>query len=272
MHLKNDLVSLAFRRLDGPKDGKTHLERTSAVMYFLAVCASLIKTQQSTLDVNPGTSRGLSNRKALELEYAKLVMLNRAADGQARTVFALGRVTTGGRTPEKAISSNFLTVPVKNASRSSAAYQYPKRPAPLLVIGKVATGETWGIGLHENWRNHLPRFFEELKSNTPFTDMAVFMLRDNSIAPSMGTLQRAVEAAFETRFGPDVSEYWSRKISAEKIFSRHTQDPFHSGDPSSNRFDEGTSGSGDLDALSKKELIERVHRLENLLKAHGLTF
>ena len=76
------------------------------------------------------------------------------------------------------ISSNFFTVPLKKGSQSAKVYFYPNRPVPVLKLGQVATGITWGISYFEDWIKNLPELLVDVKSSSPFTDLAVFVLKD----------------------------------------------------------------------------------------------
>lgn len=67
------------------------------------------------LDLNPDSLEGKDNRKQVEVEYTKTDLLEKTRD-DFKQVTELGKIDVGGTTPEKRISSNFFTVPLKKAS------------------------------------------------------------------------------------------------------------------------------------------------------------
>lgn len=278
MYLNPKLVERAFRRLM-PSDstGKSPLERTSALMYFLAFVATVKKLGNCTLDLNPDTTDGKNTRSAMGVEFAKLVLLKVSSDRRIRQVFTLGQVNIGDKTPEKRISSNFYTVPLKKASESAKTSDYPHRPAPLLKMGQVATGLKWGINYHSAWRDNLQKFFTEIKSNTPFTDLAIFVFRNECFPDGYDNIRDALSYSMQERFGADVATFWSSRMCTEKIFFKHGNDPFCDCYHESLTESEFSAVGGACDrealqALDKTALIDRVTYLEDLLAANDIEY
>ncbi|HYC79862.1 MAG TPA: hypothetical protein VEC17_02455, partial [Candidatus Binatia bacterium] len=81
-------------------------------MYFCALDAVCKKKGVDALDLNPNRTEGKDNRKLIELEFAKIALLSRNNDVLFQ-VTELGKIQRNGNEPEKRISSNFLTVPLK---------------------------------------------------------------------------------------------------------------------------------------------------------------
>lgn len=259
-----------FERLASSKtEGKTALERTSGLMYFLAFEAASKNAGELLLDLNPDKIAGIHSRKAIELEFTKLVLV-RNSNGIPYQVYELGKVAKGGTTPEKRISSNFFTVPLKKASEQLAPYHYPKRPVPLMNLGQAATGVKWGISRHANWEANLPRFFSEITGSTFFTDLAVFVARDTPIPdPQAKNCVDALAASLEKKFPTDLFEFWMDRIRKEQVLTRHLANPFcdvyepmleH---PHSNEkpFDEG-----------REDSKSRIAYLEGLLRNNGIDY
>jgi len=74
MYLNKCLIEESFLRLSSKKQGgKTTLERTSALMYFLSFDATVKKLTKSPIDLNPNTANGKNNRSAMELEFVRLL-------------------------------------------------------------------------------------------------------------------------------------------------------------------------------------------------------
>lgn len=127
-YLNENLIRESFLRLrQNETGGKTGLERTSALMCFLAFDALLKRTSVTPpLDFDPEASIGNNNRSGLTREFSRLVQLKNGSEPYH--VINLGEVTVGGNPPEKRFSSNFLTTGMKKATTSATSYDYPTRP------------------------------------------------------------------------------------------------------------------------------------------------
>lgn len=269
-----DLVSIAFKRLSSRKrEGKSHLERTSALMYFFAVDAACKELGVSSFDMNPDSLDGKNNRKQVELEFTKLVLVKSSADGILQVV-ELGRVEFGGTSPEKRISSNFFTVPLKKASGQKDPYSYPQRPkAPLLKMGLTSTGMKWGIQSHENWQSNFPLLLTEIRDATPHLDLAIFLLRDQSIDDASPDVINALKTGLEKRFSNDVAEYFIQKITRETLFARHIDNPFSDYYfQFSETYENESVTSPSYGTMTRTELVERILELEGLLRNNGINF
>lgn len=142
-------VSKSFSRLKGRKrtDGKTtktHLEKTSALMCFLAFDATCKITQSEKLDLNPTSDHGKKIRGLIAAEFSKLVLLTGESDNKLQFI-ELGKVVQQNKSPEVRFSSNFLTVPLKKASEQAAPYSYPNRPRNAEVL-KRRSGNGLQVG------------------------------------------------------------------------------------------------------------------------------
>jgi len=272
--LNCDLVSVAFKRLSSRKrEGKTHLERTSALMYFLAVDATCKELGTSSLDMNPDSLDGKNNRKQVELEFTKLVLVKSSADSVLQ-VIELGQIEFGGTSPEKRISSNFFTVPLKKASGQKDPYFYPRRPkAPLLKMGPTSTGMKWGIQYHEGWQSNFPLLLTEIRDATPHLDLAIFLLRDQSIDDSTPDVITALRAGLEKRFTNGVADYFIQKITQETLFARHIDNPFSDHYAQfAETYENESATSSSYEKMKKTELVDRILELEGLLRENGINF
>ncbi len=274
MYFSSDQVHTSFKRLASRKHkGKTHLERTSCLMYFFAFDAVSKKTNLSLLDLNPDKTEGKNNRKAIELEFTKLVLLQRSPQ-KIIQVTELGKIDRTGKHPEKRISSNFLTVPLKKATEQSEPYFYPKRPpTPMIKLGTAATGLKWGIELHQDWPDSLPKLLSEIKNPTPFTDLAIFVMRDTRLNDEAKDYIDALSTALNERFNPQLSKFWIQRIEKEKVMAhRHilttpfsaTHQAFTKSAPdySDNRFE----------SLSRDDLVNYIVHLEGTLETNQIKF
>lgn len=267
MYLSLNQVSTSFNRLASTKSsGKTHLERSSAIMYFLALDAACKKKGVDVLDLHPNRTEGKDNRKLIELEFAKIALLSRNSE-LLYQVTELGRVRRNGNDPEKRISSNFLTVPLKKASEQSTSFYYPKRPAPLIGLGQSATGLKWGIAVYDDWHVNLPKLFTEMQSHTPFTDLAIFICRNAKLAEGDNYVD-VLNKAIESRFTKSLSRFWSDRIYREKVLAKHISSPF---DTTLIQFTGHNSIEGLKIVLSTKdEMKDYISYLESLLRKNKI--
>ncbi len=276
MYFSKEQVSISFKRLasrkrtDGQKT-KTHLERTTVLMCFLAFDARCKGVNLARLDMNPDRPDGKANREAVALEFARLVLLD-PAPGEIKQVLELGKVFGGGKDPAKRLSSNFLTVPLKKATEQAGAFFYPKRPpsAPMIRLGQAATGLKWGMEYHQDWPTSLPKLLSEVKDSTPFTDLAIFVMRDTVLTGS--DYIQVLSNAINSRFSDQLAEFWVEKIKKEKLLAKHilvspfssTHQPFARSRQIilANRFDD----------VSRDELLSYISHLEGILHANQIQF
>jgi len=269
MYFSAEQVSTSFKRLASRKNGgKTPMERTSALMYFLAFDAVSKAKGVSPLEFDPDKTEGRINRKAIELEFTKLVLLNKSP-GQIVQVSELGKIDHEGKDPEKRISSNFLTVPLKRASEYTTPYSYPKRPAtPLMKLGNAATGLKWGIDYFDDWSSNLLILLLDIKQSTPFTDLAVFIFRD-SYFEEYTEYVSALSSLVDNRFSKNLSCFWISKLEQERLFARHMHLPSSSNhDP----FGKEQIRSGTTQNSNHDQLVKHIVYLENLLSTNEIDF
>lgn len=273
MYFNKAQVSVSFKRLISRKQvGKTHLERTSCLMHFLAFDAVCRKENCELLNLSPENMEGENNRKNITLEFAKLVLLD-SSRRSIKQVLQLGEIGSSNKSPEKRISSNFLTVPLKKASEQSKPFFYPKRPnAPLLKMGASATGVKWGVAYHEDWSSNLPDFLSEVKASTPFTDLAVFVMRDTSLGDRVEGYIEALDAAINHRFSSRLAQFWMHRLEQEKVLARHLSEPFSDVHQPFEKFalysqDNRTDESDETDGLKS-----HISYLEGILEANQIEF
>jgi hypothetical protein len=274
-YLSNQLVEISFQRLSPKSSGKTPLERTSALAYFLAFDAASKRLGKRPLDLNPNKTEGKNCRDAVEIEYAQLVQLHNGKSGGNRQVVILGKIQNGGITAGKRISSNFFTVPLKKASQSSKPYLYPNRPAPVLKMGQQSTGTPWGMEKNEEWETNLPKLLMDLKSNSPFTDLAIFVLRDAEFR-NPSDLKKELAEGLKRRFTEELSRFWIKLIGKEGVFFKFSGAPFQASLPAPFSEIKGVDPAGEypnVDVDSKIFVLEkRVGYLEGLLEANEIEF
>ena len=275
--LSDPLIDIAFERLTYNSEGKTPMERTSALMYFLAFDSVVRSSGPSPLDLNHASASGKRNRDLMGIEFVQLVQLKKGSDKRPRQISALGQISNDGKAPEKRISSNFFTVPLKKASEMLAPYYYPQRPAPVFKMGKSATGIKWGLDYHESWQENLPKLLRDVKSSTPFTDLAVIVLRNRQISKNPNDLQQALIEGLEEKYTDQLRTFWIKRVNSELIFCKHGNDPFQTspGNPlAMEALSRKTSASrsGEIPRMTTSELEDRIRYLEKLLDLNNILY
>lgn len=274
-YLNRKLVDFAFKKLVSIRpEGKTHLERSSALLYFLSFDAACRDLEVDVLDLHPDSLLGKNNRQQVELEFSKLVLVQSGADG-IRQVYRLGEIETGGTQPGKRISSNFFTVPLKKASEQKQQYFYPKRPkAPLLKMGLSSTGLKWGIKHHDDWRSNFPKILSDIPGSISHINLSIFLLRDERIDDKITGLKEALCDGLRKRFTEDVSSYVIGKINKEMIFFKYSEEPFSDYYSQYGNIQNTESYLTVLnyENMKKNELIERVLYFEELLKKNNIRY
>ena len=123
MYLSKELLGKAFHKLGelGPKEGKSRLERVSAISRLLA-CAELLTVQNAkSVDLAPKTTT--------RTDFVEMVgkVLGLGPDNQFTPDFIYL-----DHKHDFNVGSNFLTTQVSSTRNSQK--DYPSRPAPLLVL------------------------------------------------------------------------------------------------------------------------------------------
>lgn len=266
--LSIDLMCKCFDRLSARENGgKKHLERTSALLYFLAFDATCKHFKIEFLDFTPETLRGKNHRKQFELEFARLVVLDNAL-GDIKQVIELGKVDQSGKNPENRVSSNFLSVPVKKGTSRDGGYVYPNRPkAPVLSMGKVFTKIPWGVARHNQWKSNLPKLLSETKGSTPNIDLALFAIRDVPIRSESRDIFLIMVELLKSKFTAELCEYFSEKFKKEKIFATHISVAFSDSYKTFvNDYMKKTPEIDSYMSMKREDLIRRIIFLENLLQ------
>ncbi|GAB5606357.1 hypothetical protein [Sideroxyarcus sp. TK5] len=266
-YLSQELVCKSFERLSSRNTtGKTHMERTSALMYFLSVDAVFKHFGVSSLDLNPDSLEGKNSRKQVEMEFTRLVLVGNS-HGVVRQVTELGKIEEAGTHPEKRISSNFLTVPLKKASNQTTPFYYPSRPKhPLFKMGFAATGKKWGVSFHDNWMTNFLAILTTIKGATPSLDLAVFVCRDCAIDDGAADIFTALEEQLKKRFTRNLADFWVQRIEKEKVMARGVEAPFADHHALfASFYKQAPAPVKQYEQMKKSELIDRIHQLESML-------
>ena len=270
MFINANVVKNVFQRLSSSaQSGKSFQEKTSSLMYFLAFDVLAKKDGSPILDLPPKSPE----RKRLSLEYARLVTLPKDSTGNTQQVAELGIVELNGKIPEQRMSSNFYTVPLKKASKNIEPSGYPNRPAPMLRLGPIQAGISWGITYHPDWQINFSKFISEIIGNTPFTDLAIFVCRNEDISAELTDWREALNHMINKRFSTSLADFWKEKIDAEKVWAKHIVNAdFLS--PTQNKVDysDGRQRKASVRGMKKDQLVTRVLYLESILDANSIEY
>lgn len=240
--------------------GKTHRERTSVILYFLAFDATCKRLGLKSLDFNYGKTAGKTSRDYMETEFARLSLVAHHESGTFQ-ITELGKVTLERKSPETRISSNFFTVPLKKASTQNKVYSYPKRPStPVLNLGRTSEDTNWGITYHPDWRENLPKLFSEAKGSTYFSDLAVCVFRDSEI--EMGSVCDGLGLLIADRFSVELAEFWTERIRKERLLWRPSSAGFFADSHTNALHQLAVESVNPYEVLTKKQLIEKILVLE----------
>jgi hypothetical protein len=217
MYIADHVLKTSFERLSSTTtNGKTGLERTSALMYFLAfdqLASKALKAKAKVIDLNPDTPRGQYNRSQFAAEYMNLVVVSQSPHAH---IYELGKIATDGPVPEKRISANFFTTPLKRATQSASPQAYPKRPAaPLLLLGVEQGNSRWGVTRHVDWRTNLPAFLAGNNSKTPFTDLAIVLCRSHEFSTKKHVTRVELSRAIQSMFSDELTDAWTKHLLVE---------------------------------------------------------
>lgn len=270
MFLNQGLVRDSYQRLAPSLTvGKSHLERTSCLMYFLASDAVSARSGEQIVDLDPNSETGKASRRLMDAEFSRLVLVS-SSKGLYKQVVWLGEVGVSDRSPSMKIASNFYSVPLKNAATSATGYTYPRRPnKPILMMGEASTALKWGVMKHPDWKTNVPVMFEHSSSSTPFTDLAVFILRDSGFAQYGGDYCDVFEKALSKRFSIELVSYWIKKIHLERVFASHMINVF-SDISQDSQIQDGVASCPNGSGYAY--LFDHINYLENLLRKNGVSF
>ncbi len=143
----------------------------------------------------------------------------------------------------------------------------------MIKLGQAATGLKWGIEYHQDWPVNLPKLLSEIKESTPFTDLAIFIMRDAQLRENVKNYIDALSVAIKERFSPQLAQFWIQRIEKEKVVARHIlENPFSSVHQAFAEPAQGVSPPNQLDFLGKEELIGYIVYLQGLLDANQIEF
>lgn len=263
-YLSDSSVSKAFEELrERDPRGKAPIERASALLYFLAFdrLLSVTNSQTDCVDFAPTTHGGRYHRLHFTGCFTDLVQFSATP---LRQVEAFGRVRSDGPSPEKRVSANLLTTRLKAASKSVDPIAYPTRPAPLLMLG--LGDNRWHVARHLDWQRNLMSYFRSVRSRSPLTHLAVFVLRATPVTMDGSEFMPAIEAAIRLRFSRPLAQFWVGGMRAESAFNPDLGLAVQAAP--SRALGEGRANS----AGGRRSCRQRVEYLEDLLRSNGILF
>ena len=271
MYINESIVKCAFKRLGARiNKGKSLMEKTSALMYFLAFDSVAKQIGRKTFDLSP---KG-SNRKKMTAEYYSLVVLSNSIN-EVKYFAELGKIEIGrdDKCIDRRISSNFFTVSLTNASKVATTSNYPKRPKPLLSIGPGIVQGNWGITYSSAWESNIPFFLADVQSNTSFTDLALLVCRNEEYDGNSCNLQEILSCLLKRKFTKRVADFWVTRLCSERIFVKHIdENNLLSAQYGNYNWDCGITRQEELQSMNKEGLISRILDLENILDRNNISY
>jgi len=263
-YLSDATVSKAFEELrERDPRGKAPIERASALMYFLAFdrVTFITKSHADCLDFSPTTDAGRYNRLHFTGCFTDLVQFRASPVTQLE---AFGRIRSNGPSPDKRVSANLLTTRLKAASKSVDPIAYPTRPAPLLMLG--LGDNRWHISRHPDWQSNVMSYFKSVRSRSPLTHLAIFVLRAIPFTMEGVGGMAAIQAAIGLHYSRHLANFWIHGMRAESAFVRDHRFGIQDAPPKA-------LGEGRGDSRSSRRSCQgRVEYLEDLLRANGILF
>lgn len=187
MYLSEELVSRAFKKLGeiGTDEGKTRLERVSALRHFFACAETLNSHSINEIDLAPNTA----TRSEFIQNVGKIVGIG--SDNLFTPDF-FHRLCK----KDFNVGPNFLTTQV--ARSRNAKDPYPKRPAPLLILDHEKAS------IHPEFKENLDEKFEWEKFREAFS---VWLANAIQIPENAGTKEivDAINSGHHNRFGEKIS-------------------------------------------------------------------
>lgn len=164
-----------------------------------------------------------------------------------------------------------MTVPLKKAAQAKNPMGYPRRPAPLLSMGRVSEGLSWGIDYHPGWKVIFTKFLEGRKTKTPFTDLAVIALRDRDLKDVRSGVLDAVFLGLKSIFSASFADFWISHIGFEKKLANF---PVLVTQAKCSKALEKVlwQMTNKKKTESELSLIKRIEYLEEILKKRGIPF
>lgn len=180
LYINNFTFSENFRSLkpslnnNSSEKTKTNLERTSSLIYFLAVDKLQKSIEQSIVEIrNPKVKKEFLN-------YVTDLTVLESSDDIEYQVTDLGEIRKDTNKMAIKANKNFLSTQVSRAAEIKSSAPYPKRPPfPLLNLGVGKSGE--GVTKHDNWKKNFFEYinFRECRNDT--FPLIVFLLRNTPL-------------------------------------------------------------------------------------------
>jgi hypothetical protein len=272
-YLSRDLIRSSFLSLKETREGgKTGTECTTAIFIFLAFDALLKHSGlKEPVDLDP--EEGKANRSFMAAQFSLCSTVGYNDQNSPWQVVTLGQVCQHKASAEKRIGSNFLTTRLKLSADAGETFIYPKRPKPLFLMGKSATGTPWGLQRHPDWKTNWPELFHDRVSRAPFRDLAIFLLRDKSLNVEEKFVD-SLRGALSLRFTDQLCSLFQSRIAWEEKLWPLKVEPYQETPPKAFKDLSWVSPNAVVPPESNKvrELEERVGYLESLLTANNVKF
>lgn len=157
------------------QEGKTNLERTSILLYFLAIDRIQKENDIDVIDVNKDS---VLRRKFMDSVTEISVFYTK--DEKEYQANYLGEVNHDNNKMAVKAGKNFLSTQVNHAEKVNDPVDYPTRPkdSAILKLGYDTNNGKTGIKKHYNWKEHIMTFINFRFCGDDTFPLIVFLLRD----------------------------------------------------------------------------------------------
>lgn len=208
MYLSKGVLAKSFQKLGdmGSKEGKTRLERVSAISRFLA-CAEILRANNIvTVDLAPKAS----TRSEFVQKVGKVLGLG--PNHEFTPDFADLEIKS-----DYNVGSNFLTTQVHSTRNSKK--NYPSRPAPLLTLDHEKAS------IHPDFRKNLDDSYDWHTFKSPFS---IWLSKDYVFtkAANPKAVVKEINAFHRDRFGATVGTSLELEVTHFEAFIHGIHEPF----------------------------------------------
>lgn len=204
MYISPQKLDFYYSQLWDAQEGKTNLERTSILSYFLAH-DMLCKTYTTDIvDLNSNTS----TRDFFVNNVSYILSLDEDKEsGEEYQASQLGLIVKDRSQIKTKVGKNFLSTQLIRAAQSKNVSTYPTRPkdSGMLELGHEINGNYYGVKKSPDWKRNFIKFldFRQCKSDT--FPLICFLLRNHKFDLSgKFSISNELENALHTLFTDEV--------------------------------------------------------------------
>ncbi|WP_240378175.1 AAA family ATPase [Bacillus piscicola] len=206
-----------YPQLSTQREGKTNLERTSSLAYFLAIDQLQKMNESETIDVHKDSPL---KRQFVEKVSELLVLGDQGTQEMQANCLGIINLESGDKIKTK-VGKNFLSTQVNRATISGET-EYPTRPnnSALLTLGLDTENGKTGIAKHSNWPDNLMKFINFRICGDNAFPLIVFLLRKRYFEEN-NILREALETELLKIFSADVTSFLISNATIPELDSKY---------------------------------------------------